>query len=161
MLFSAVLGSRVSDRPISHRVHDPTLSLNTPMGPCQDVTWDSLQSFMAAVVLRMPRAFSSASERLIVAPRDRSSDLVFEMDAITRMYFPRREYGRVNSGALVVLLNNTLQDLRRRLAGCGVKCDHDAAFVYLGDSNASSVAQAQNAANPLQLIEGRTTLKIH
>ena len=83
------------------------------------------------------------------------------MDAVTRMYFPRREHGRVNSGALVVLLHDTFQDLRGGLAGGGVERDHDAALVYLGDSDARRVAQAQNAANPLQLIEGRTTLEIH
>ena len=86
---------------------------------------------------------------------------MFKIDAITRTYFAGREPGRVNSGALVVLLNDTFQDLGGRCAGGGVERDHDAALVYLGNGDARLVAYAQNAANPIQLIEGRTTIEIH
>ena len=89
------------------------------------------------------------------------SDSVFEIDAIARAYFSGRERRCVNSGALVVLLDDALQDLRRARAGGRVERNHDAALVLLDDGDARAVAQAQNAANPIQFIEGRAALEIH
>ena len=60
-----------------------------------------------------------------------------------------------------MLLNDTFQDLGSRFAVRGVERDHDAAFVYFGNADPGLVAQAQDTANPIQLIEGRTTLEIH
>ncbi|SPE27718.1 hypothetical protein SBA2_360026 [Acidobacteriia bacterium SbA2] len=86
---------------------------------------------------------------------------VFEIDAITRADFPGCKHGGVNSGAFIVLLNDALQDLGSGFTGGGVERDDDAALVDLDDGDARLVAQAQNTAHPLQLIEGRTTLEIY
>jgi hypothetical protein len=86
---------------------------------------------------------------------------VFEIDAITRAYFPGCEHGRVNSGALVVLLNDTFQDLGGRLAGGGSSVIMTQLLVYLGNGDARLVAYTQNPANPLQLIESHANLEIH
>jgi hypothetical protein len=56
-----------------------------------------------------------------------SLDSVFEIDAITRAYFPGREHGGVYSGALVVLLNDTFQDLGGGFGGGGIEPYNDAA----------------------------------